>query len=194
MPAPAEGPIKPVVLLLTCDFKDEKLCELLAEIVQAFPVSELEHARQVQIIHHSDLFPPESAAKAAPVPVAAPASDAGDADADAGAGAGADSPSVAGSAASSRPNTGAASARPSRPGTGAANAALDTKKGKEIVNRLNKLVKPCVHDHDVQVYILYDYPANLKNLIGLVDNSEQYSILDGVVKLVSKADGATVKR
>ena len=123
--------IKPLLVLLTCDFKDEKLCEIVKEIVAGFPLCDHEHAKQVQIVNCTDIF--GECKDDAPLPP------------------------------------------------------------EEALKKLQKLMKPPTKEHDAQVYLLHDYPLSVGHLIGLVENSKDYSIFDGIVKVVSKPDGK-VKR
>lgn len=123
--------IKPLLVLLTCDFKNEKLSALLKDIVQTFPNTDHEHTKQIRIVNCADIF--QSTAEDAPLPA------------------------------------------------------------EEAVKKLKTIMKPPKHEHDVSVYLLYDYPISVAHLVGLIDNSKEYSILDGVVKLVANTSG-TVKR
>ena len=123
--------IKPLVVLLTCDFKDEKLCALLKDIIDAFPTAEHEHAKQVRIVNCADIF--GKIEDESPLPP------------------------------------------------------------QEAVKKLASIVKAPKNEHDVYIYLLHDYPVSVGQFVGLVENSKDYSILDGVIKLVSKPAG-DVKR
>lgn len=123
--------ISPLLVLLTCDFKDEKICELLKDITSFFPTSEQEHAKQVKILSCADIF-----------------------------------------------------------GAVDEEVALDPIVA---IQKLQKIMKPPANDKDIYVYLLYDYPINLSHMVDMVNNSTEYSVLDGIVKLVSKPSG-DVKR
>ena len=124
--------IPPVVLLLSCDAKNEDICELRDSIIAEFPNQTHEHTKQIKILNCEDLFE--------------------NVDED-----------------------------------------VELDVGKAML-KLKKIIQPTSKNKgNIHVYLLHDYPVSVGHFIGMIENSVDHPILDGVIKLVSKPVGSAIR-
>lgn len=122
--------LQPLLLLLTCDAKNEELNEFLSQVIEGFGSTEHESSKLVKIIHSKDLFE-------------------------------------------------------------GINQNLSTETG---LKKLKSIMKVPKDEHDIQVYVLHDYPVSIGQFTDLINESKDYSIIDGVVKIVRQESSDALKR